>query len=139
MAVTPFTAFGREVVLGRTVTGTFLLSAATSCPEVFVCLAALRLGQTNMAVANLLGSNMVNMCFLPLMHAASRDTAFYTRIDTLSITILMSAAMLMTGLLMLGLLVRSRHRIFRLSWATLSMLAVYIVGALLVLRLGVQL
>ena len=139
MAETPFSILGRSITLGRTVTGTFLLSFATSSPEIFVCFAALRLGQTNMAVANLLGSNMVNMFFLPLMHLASRDWGFYARIDRLSILTLMGVAILMTGLFMVGVLVRSKRDIFRLSWATLSMLVVYVAGAWLVLKLGLQL
>ena len=136
MAMTPIHLGARELILGRTVTGTFLLSAATSLPELFVCVAALRLGQTNMAVANLLGSNMANMCFVPIMHAVAWKTSFYADVDASSILVLISVAILMTAILMLGLMVRSKKSFLILGWEALAMLGVYLAGAYLVLRMG---
>jgi cation:H+ antiporter len=98
--------------------------------------AALRLGQTNMAVANLLGSNMANMCFVPLMHAVSMKASFYADVDAPSIMVLTYVAILMTAILMLGLMVRSKRSFLILGWEAVAMLAVYLAGAFLVLRMG---
>lgn len=138
MAVTPFTLMGADVVLGRTVTGSFLLSAATSCPELFVCLAAFRLGQKDMAVANVLGSNMVNMAFVPVMHLIVMKPFFYTGLDGSSVGVLLAVAIVMTLLLVRGLLAHHRKRCLVLSWETAGMLAVYVAGALVVLRMGLR-
>lgn len=53
--------------LGETFVGTTLVGLTTSLPEGVASIAAVRLGATDMAVANLLGSNAFNMCiFLPM-------------------------------------------------------------------------
>ncbi|TMW74045.1 sodium:calcium antiporter [Alteribacter natronophilus] len=46
--------------------GSFLIAAATSLPEVVTVLVALRLANYNMAVGNILGSNVFNMLILVL-------------------------------------------------------------------------
>lgn len=139
MAVTPLRVAGSKILLGRTVVGTFLLSAATSFPELFVSIAALRLGQRNMAIANLLGSNMVNMLFVPLMHVAGRESVFYSRIDAASILILIAIMVLMSCIFILGVLVRSKKSFLLLGWDSIAMFMVYLTGSLLVLRLGLTL
>lgn len=138
MAVTPFRFGARDVTLGRTLTGTFLLSAATSFPELFVSIAAFRLGQTNMAIGNLLGSNMVNMLFIPIMHAATRSTVFYSRVDAPSILTLAVVGICMTLVFVLGLRLRSRKSFLLLGCGAIAMLAIYILGAVLVVRLGLS-
>ncbi|MBU0677783.1 MAG: hypothetical protein KJ626_06670 [Verrucomicrobia bacterium] len=138
MAVTPIVIGEHQLLLGRTVTGAFLLSMATSFPELFVSISAFRLGQTNMAVANVLGSNMVNMSFIPIMHLFAWSGGFYNQIESSSIIIL-CISMLMTCILMLGLLLRSKKSFLTLGWESVCMLAVYAGGAALVLRAGLQL
>ena len=135
MAIVPLHLGATELLLGRTVTGTFILSLATSLPEFFVSLAACRLGQTNMAIANLLGSNMVNVLFVPVMHVFSRDSRFYALLDP-SALIVLCTAILMSGLFIVGLRVRSSKSFLFLGWETICMLAVYIAGGLLVMRVG---
>ena len=139
MAVTPFALAGHEWILGRTITGTFLLSAATSFPELFVSLAAFRLGQPNMAIANLLGSNMVNMAFIPLMHAATRSVVFYSRFDAAGILTLAAVGIAMTACFTIGIRLRSRRSILWLGWEVLAMLAAYVAGAVIILRRGLGL
>ncbi|MBK9466366.1 MAG: hypothetical protein IPN56_16635 [Chitinophagaceae bacterium] len=53
-----------ETGLGNSFFGTLFIAAATSLPELVVSLAALRMGSTDMAVGNLLGSNIFNMFIL---------------------------------------------------------------------------
>ncbi len=70
--------------LGETFVGTVLVGLTTSLPEGVATFAAVRLGATDLAVANLFGSNAFNMCiFLPmdlasptgsvLVHAAAQN------------------------------------------------------------------
>jgi cation:H+ antiporter len=65
--------------------GTIFVAASTSLPELVVTLGALRLGAIDLAVGNLLGSNLVNLALLgvmdilyfkgPLLRAVSYDHA----------------------------------------------------------------
>jgi cation:H+ antiporter len=51
----------------QTLVGTIFVAASTSLPEVVVTLGALRLGAVDLAVGNLLGSNLVNLALLGVM------------------------------------------------------------------------
>jgi cation:H+ antiporter len=69
----------------QTFVGTIFVAASTSLPELVVTLGALRLGAVDLAVGNLLGSNLVNLALLgvmdilyfkgPLLRAVSHDHA----------------------------------------------------------------
>lgn len=53
--------------LSQTFTGTLLLGFATSLPEIIVSFAALSAGSANMAVGNILGSNLFDVCIIPFL------------------------------------------------------------------------
>jgi cation:H+ antiporter len=69
----------------QSLVGTIFVAASTSMPELVVTLGALRLGAVDLAVGNLLGSNLVNLALLgvmdilylkgPLLQAVSHDHA----------------------------------------------------------------
>jgi cation:H+ antiporter len=69
----------------QSLVGTIFVAASTSLPELIVTLGALRLGAVDLAVGNLLGSNLVNLALLgvmdilyfkgPLLRAVSHDHA----------------------------------------------------------------
>jgi len=52
--------------LGRTFVGSLFLATVTSLPEMVVTLSALRIGQVDLAIGNIFGSNMVNIFLLAL-------------------------------------------------------------------------
>jgi len=138
VAVTPFSIGSRQVVLHQTVTGSLVLAAATSFPELFVCMALLRFGQINMAIANLLGSNMANMLLLPVMHAATGRADFYSQIPPQGDLVLIFAAILMSALLIFGILSRSRKAILGVGREPLLIFIVYVVAAGLVVQSGLR-
>lgn len=59
--------------LGKSFVGTFFLAVSTSLPEIAVSIAAVRIGSIDLAVGNLLGSNIFNVFILAI------DDIFYTR------------------------------------------------------------
>jgi cation:H+ antiporter len=61
VAVYPFPIVGE---IGRTRVGLILLAIVTSLPEMVVCASALKLGAIDMAVGNILGSNIFNLNIL---------------------------------------------------------------------------
>lgn len=58
---------------GQSFVGTLLVAAVTSAPEIVVTISALRIGALDMAIANLLGSNLFNIIYLAV------DDLFYTK------------------------------------------------------------
>jgi len=135
MSVRPITVGSRSIILGKSFVGSFLLAGATSLPELFVSLGALRLGRINMSIANIFGSNILNMALIPLMHLVSRSPDFYGMINPASLVMLF-ASIIMSTLFIVGLMVKSKRSFLFLGWEACAILAVYISAAVLVFRMG---
>jgi cation:H+ antiporter len=110
----------------RTFVGTLFVAGATSMPEVVVTVAALRIGAVDMAIANLLGSNLFNVLILAV------DDVFYTKGPLLSHVSAVHAvsavsAVVMTGIVVVALLYRPRTRILRtVGWVSIGLFTVYV-------------
>lgn len=132
-AALPFVGRSLAAAMGwsETFVGTLFVALATSVPEIVVTVAALRAGAADMAVSNLLGSNLFNCAILavddllflpgPILAAASPQhamTAF--------------AAIGMSSLVIVGVLAQPRRRLVRgLGWVGVALAAVYLLNALL--------
>ncbi len=121
------TALARETGLTESFVGSFVIAVSTSLPEVVVSLAAVRMGARDMAVANLLGSNIFNIAVLGV------DDLLYTRGRVLAavsgahlVTLIM--AMVMSAIAILGLTYRAQRKRYRLSWDAVAILATYLAG-----------
>lgn len=112
--------------LGSSFFGTVFIAMATTLPELTVSVSALRIGAADMAIANLLGSNMFNIFILalddllyvpgPLLSDVTHDHA---------ITAFMAA--LMTGIVVVGLTYRLQKKtVLRLGWDAVALLLAYI-------------
>jgi cation:H+ antiporter len=116
----------------RSFVGTLFMAFVTTLPEMAVTLSALRLGTLDMALGNLLGSNLFNVVILAV------DDAFYRRGPLLADAAPVHAgtavaAIVMTGLVMIGLVMRPRGRVLRLwSWVSVGLLAAYLLNITLV-------
>jgi cation:H+ antiporter len=123
--------------LSRSFVGTVLMAVVTTLPEMAVTLGALRLGALDMAIGNLLGSNLFNVAILAV------DDAFHVRGPLLADAAPVHAgtavtALVMTGLVIIGLVMRPKGRALRvLSWVSLGLVATYVVNAALVYLGGV--
>ena len=117
--------------LTRSFVGTLWLAFATSLPEIAVTLSALRLGALDLAISNLLGSNLFNVVVLAV------DDAAYVRgpllADAAPVHVGTAvAAIVMTGLVMIGFVMRPQGRVLRmLSWVSVGLLATYLLSAAL--------
>jgi cation:H+ antiporter len=109
--------------------GTMFAALATSLPELVVTITAVRIGAVDMAIGDLLGSNMFNILILAI------DDIFYLKapiLESVSTIHLSSAltAMTMTGAAIVALYYRSRYLIFnRLAWVSLFLVAIYFTNA----------
>lgn len=122
--------------LSRSFVGTVFMAVATTLPEMAVTLGALRLGALDMAIGNLLGSNLFNVTILAI------DDLFHPGGALLAVAAPVHAgtavtAMTMSGLVLVGLVMRPRGRVLRVvSWVSVGLLAGWLVNALLMALSG---
>jgi cation:H+ antiporter len=113
--------------------GTVFMALVTTLPEMAVTVAAVRLGALDMAISNLLGSNLFNVLILAV------DDAFYTPGPLLRDADPVHAgtaatALVMTGLVIVGLVMRPRTLVLRLvSWVSVGLVAAYVINATVLL------
>ena len=112
---------------GQSFVGSLLIAFTTTLPEITVSFTALRIGAADMAIANIVGSNLFNLSIIAI------DDLFYTNgplLDNVSLGNLVVAGSVaaMTLLFILGLY-RKPKRYFRFTWLSASIIIVFIVGA----------
>ena len=111
--------------LGNSFFDTLFIAAATSLPELVVSMAALKIGSLDIAVGNLLGSNVFNMFILGL------DDVFYTSgslFKAIAPSHLLSVlvTIIMTAVVGLGLLFKpKRKQVWLLSLDTFVIVLLY--------------
>jgi cation:H+ antiporter len=112
------------------------MAVVTTLPEMAVTIAALRLGALDMAIGNLLGSNLFNVLILAV------DDALYIKGPLLADAGQAHAgtaatALVMMGLVIIGLVMRPRGRVLRvLSWVSVGLIAAYVINATLAYLAG---
>jgi len=112
---------------GQSFVGSLLLAFATTLPELTVSFTAMRMGATDMAVANLIGSNLFNLTIIPI------DDLIYLKGPVLAAVseshlITALAVMLMTLIFIAGLRFKPK-RLFRLSWWNCTLIALFLLSA----------
>ena len=124
-------AIGDEIALvtgwGQSFVGSLLLAFTTSLPEITVSFAAMRMGATDLAVANMIGSNLFNMTIIPI------DDLLYLKGPVLAAVsenhlITALSVILMTLIFITGLRFKPR-RFLRLSWWNCALIALFFLGA----------
>jgi cation:H+ antiporter len=124
---------GDQIVMatgwGASFVGSLLLAITTSLPELVVAGTAIRIGAPDMAIADVLGSNMFNMgigifCYDifsgegPILSLVSESHIFTA-----------CAVVLMTLVVILGLIARTRRKRLKVSWYALALALIYLAGA----------
>lgn len=129
--------FGEKIAaasgIGNSFFATLFIAAATSLPELVVSIAALRMGALDMAVGNLLGSNVFNMFILAI------DDVFYTEgslFSSISPSHLLSVfiVIIMSAVVALGLLFKPEKKqfwVFSLDTFIIVLLYVFVMTYLL--------
>ena len=121
--------------LGKTFAGTLLLAASTSLPEIAVSFAAIRMGSTDMAIGNLLGSNLFNILILFL------DDFFYSKghllKDASDINLLsVFFVLMMTSVAIIGFIFPSQKKKIVLSYDTFIIFSLYLSNMILLFVLS---
>lgn len=125
----------QQTGLGQSFVGTLFLAVSTSLPEIAVSLAAVRLGAADMAVGNLLGSNIFNIFILFL------DDAMYTKglllkdaADVHQVSVFM--VLMMTAVAVIGLIFPFPKKRIAMAWDTLAIFILYVINIVLLYNLS---
>lgn len=122
--------------LSASFVGSLFLAITTSMPELAVTIAAVRLGAIDMALADILGANMLNMANI------FTTDLFYTSGPVLSVVssehlITAVMAIAMTILVIIGLRFRQERKTFRfISWYGVVLILLYLIGSYLLFSAG---
>jgi cation:H+ antiporter len=127
----PFVGVELAEVMGwrTTFVGTLFIAAATSLPELVVTISALRIGAVDMAIANLLGSNLFDVLILAIDDLAYTSGPLLSAVSpTHAVSAL--AAVIMSGIFIVALLYRPETRVRgTIGWVSISLLMVYLLSS----------
>jgi cation:H+ antiporter len=121
----PFVATDLANTMGwnKSFVGSLFVALATSLPELAVTLSALRMGALDMAIGNLLGSNLFNVAIIAVDDLFYRPGVLLASVSPVH-AVTAGSAITMTGLAMVGLFFKPRGRVMRaVSWISLGMMA----------------
>lgn len=111
--------------------GTLFVAFATSVPELATTWGAMRLGAVDMALGNLLGSNLFDVLILALDDFAYLPGPIYRAIAPVHAVSALTAC-LMSGVVIVSLAYRPVSRVWHLaSWASLALLGLYLLNAVI--------
>jgi cation:H+ antiporter len=109
--------------------GSLFLAITTSMPELVVTITALRLGAIDMAIADILGANMLDMVVITwadLFYTRGPILAKVSRIHLITAMV----ALVMSLLVIVGLRFQQRRKTFIvISWYGVALIGLYIFGA----------
>jgi len=115
--------------LSESVIGGVFTAISTSLPELVIAITAVRLKSLPLAVGDIIGGNAFDTLFIAVSDIAYRDGSIYAAISINELTWL-ATAILMSGILMMGLLHRERHGPGNIGWESVLLIVVYLSGLL---------
>ena len=111
--------------LRQGVVGAFLTATVTSLPELVITVAAVRKGALTLAVGGIIGGNSFDVLFLGFSDIAYRDGSIYHAMGQ-GTTFLLAAAIVMTGVLLMGLLRREKTGLGGIGFESVAILLLYL-------------
>jgi cation:H+ antiporter len=127
----PFISVKLAQVMGwsHSFVGTLFVAFATSVPELATTWGAVRIGAIDMAIGNLLGSNLFDVLILALDDFAYLKGSIYAGVSPVHAVSAITAC-LMSGAVIVALAYRPVSRVWHTaSWASLALLALYLLNA----------
>ncbi len=111
--------------------GTLFVAFVTSLPEMVVTVGALRIGALDMAIGNLLGSNLFNILILAIDDAVYLQGSLLSHVSP-SHGSSAYAAMMMTVAVIIGFLYRRENRVFRaIGWPSVLLVILYLLNTVI--------
>ena len=120
----------RQTGLGDAFVGSLFVAITTSLPEIAVSIAAVRIGALDLAIGNVLGSNLFNLLILGLDDVFYRHGPLLAGAD-ISHSVTIVAVVTMNALFLIGLTYRVMTKRFAVTWDTGAMAVVYATAVVL--------
>jgi cation:H+ antiporter len=123
----PFVATEIAQAMGwsRSLVGTVFVAAVTTLPEMAVTVSAIRIGALDLAIGNLLGSNLFNVAILAIDDLFHPGASLLAEVSVVHATTA-AVAVVMTGLAVVGLYYRPQQRLLRaVGWVSIGLVALY--------------
>ncbi|TKB51454.1 sodium:calcium antiporter [Ferrimonas sediminicola] len=125
---------GEKSGLSNGLVGGVFTAVSTSIPELVVAITAVRMGALNLAVGDIVGGNAFDTLFVAAADLAYRQDSIYAVISRVE-QFWLATAMLMTGVLLMGLIYRQRHGPGNIGLESVALLAIYLGGVMILLLL----
>lgn len=122
--------------LSRSFIGNLFLALTTSLPEIAASLAAIRLGAIDLAIGNVLGSNLFNVTMFFIYDLADGRQNFWAALNNANGFAAVMTIM-MTGVIIISLMYRASPKTpYRISWDGIFIAALYLGSIALLYLLG---
>jgi cation:H+ antiporter len=122
--------------LSRSFVGNLFLALTTSLPEIAASLAAIRLGAIDLAIGNVLGSNLFNITLFFIYDLADGGGNFWASLTSGNAFAAVMTIM-MTGVVIISLMYRASPKTpYRISWDGLAIAGMYVGSIALLYILG---
>ncbi len=110
--------------------GSLFLAVISSLPELAVCTAAVKIGAIDMAIADVLGSNMFNTGIIIAISDLFFGKGALLSVSSTGLGWTAIIAIVMTGIVVLGILVPAKRKLLRVaSWEVPLLIALWAIGA----------
>jgi len=134
----PFVAtdLANAMAWNKSFVGSLFVALATSLPELAVTLSALRMGALDMAIGNLLGSNLFNVTIIAVDDLFYRPGVLLADVSPMH-AVTAASAITMTGLALVGLFFKPAGRVLRaMSWVSLGLMSMYLLNTYVLFLFG---
>ncbi len=122
---------------GRSFIGSFMLAIVTSLPELAVGIPLVKMRAFDMAIGNLLGSNIFNIAIIPLADIAFTKGAILANVSGNHILTAV-LGIVMTNIVIMDLIYKAKKVPWRIGWGSISLIALYFLGSITLFKLGIR-
>jgi len=138
LSTTPLTFFGYKLLLGTTFVGSLFIAFATSLPELVVSSGSISLGSIDMALGNLLGSNIFNMAIIFFTDIFARYPILHDKRISQGHVISGAISIMMVSVVILSLIYKKKKSctFLKLGWDSIFIGIFYILGAMFLFYTG---
>ncbi|MFC1950893.1 sodium:calcium antiporter [Chloroflexota bacterium] len=118
--------------------GSIFLGITTSLPELVVSITAIRIGSVDLAIGDILGSNMFNVSVIlfvaDIFYAGG---SVFSRVESpLTFIAIGLLTMIMTAAVLFGLILKARTKTLKwISWNSIALVILYITGTYFIFRI----
>ena len=121
---------GKQTGCGESFIGSSLIAITTSLPEITVSITAARMGSFDMAVANLLGSNLFNVAILAITDLCYLKGPLLQAVDPVNSSTAI-CAMMALAIVVIGLTYKSQKKFLFLAGDAIAICVVYLIANLI--------